>query len=55
MINRGKESEETKSLPYKGKFFIIFNTITLQVQNNSIKYCQLINIALHNIAWRGKN
>ena len=38
VINRGKESQETKSLPHKGKFFIIFNTITLQVQNNSIEY-----------------
>ena len=35
VINRGKESEETKNLPHNGKFFVIY---TLQVQKNSIEY-----------------
>ena len=42
-----EENQETKSLPYKGKFFVIY---TLQVQNNNIKCIQIINIELHNIA-----
>ena len=49
VINRGKENQETKSLPRKVSFFIFWVNCTLQVQNNNIKCIQIINIELHNI------